>query len=210
MPKSKLMKEERDKIDTGLEEPQPRLVEQSSGDDMSAESSDLAVDNTPAAAPQSTKSAKSGPSVSPNLAQNPFNKPNRASMAIDYPYNPAKSPGIPGHNVEPQVQQDADESEPALSSRLASHLIDAGFIAIVCTIIYVCLGITWDLVSQTSFDNVLGYLYGLPKDIQSGLFPVDAIFAKLLAVFYHLLYKRRISWLYLHAGVFLHYWAILT
>ncbi|MBK7748802.1 MAG: RDD family protein [Candidatus Obscuribacter sp.] len=183
MPKSKLMKEERDKIDTGLEEPQPRLVEQSSGDDMSADGSDLSVDNTPAAAPQSTKSAKAGPSVSPNLAQNPFNKPNRASMAIDYPYNPAKSPGIPGHNVEPQVQQDADESEPALSSRLASHLIDAGFIAIVCTIIYVCLGITWDLVSQTSFDNVLGYLYGLPKDIQSGLFPVDAIFAKLLAVF---------------------------
>lgn len=174
MPKSKLMKEEQDKIDAGLKEPQPRLVETSTGDVEQSEQ--------PKPDP-SIKDAEPVPSVSPNLAQNPFNKPNRASMAIDYPYNPAKSPGIPGHGPEPPAVEEASESEPALSSRLASHLIDASFIALICTFIYVSLGITWDLVSQTSFDNVLGYLYGLPRDIQSGLFPVDAIFAKLLAVF---------------------------
>ncbi|MBK8221753.1 MAG: RDD family protein [Candidatus Obscuribacter sp.] len=70
-----------------------------------------------------------------------------------------------------------------LPRRLAAHAIDACVIALICTGIYLLVGISQDLNSRRSLASVLAYFTGLSSDFASGFFTIDAVFSGLLAIF---------------------------
>lgn len=70
-----------------------------------------------------------------------------------------------------------------LPRRLAAHAVDACVIALICTVIYLLVGISQDLNGRRSLASVLAYFTGLSNDFASGFFTIEAVFAGLLAIF---------------------------